>query len=328
MKSRAIRTMFVLFAVNLAHKDALGGFTILNPTNQVWSAGDPSNPINVSLYSMSYLGSADSTFQSTLSNSSPGWTFNYASGGLSGTLDVSTYNAVADGGGGGAVMSATYTGGPTDPATSNLYGIQMISTSAPISPGGPSNYIDPYNNTPESPSLPFYWDINNYTTNSDSSYWDSTYRNSDGSYGFTDTPHRPDPGPPGAFSSLSWSAELFLASWDGTLTNGVGTITIYDGVGWGFYIQQYPGNDSPAGSGGIDRSPVPVPEPSGVVLWLTAGMLIFARRSYARRGLTRSRVLGFSIAIGMGILHDAHSAIAAGDDAKSGPGPRGCVLVA
>lgn len=157
-----------------------------------------------------------------MGNQFPGWTF--AGGGqLSGTLTVNSYAAAATASQGGASISIAYSPGPNDPPLASLHWIQVIWTNEPLG-GATSPYVDP---VPNDDNLPFYWTLSE----------DGSMKNgSTGAYSFSDAPSRGYPPPPDAgVSSVSWGADLYLCSWDGQTT-----VTIYDGVNWGWYIEQYP----------------------------------------------------------------------------------------
>ena len=185
----------------------------------------------------------------------PGWTFNYG-GTLSGTLTINTYDASATVDKGGAILDATYTRAASDPILDDLQFIQKVSTSAPL-PGAPNPKID-YIPEPGGgdDGLPFY----------DSLAGSAPYKDATaGTYNFYDAPSR------GYGTSLSWTAELLLASWSGGPTNK--TVTVYDGVSWGWYMQQYAppagrfaSDDVASASTDGDRNLTAVPEPSSLAI--------------------------------------------------------------
>jgi hypothetical protein len=220
---------------------------------------------------------------SALASQFPGWSFS-SGGGLSGVLTISTYAATADASGGGGAISLSYAPGSGDPLLANRHWIQAVFTSDPA-PGATSPYIDPYvpDEPPGTPILPFYW-----TTAQESS------EKMGGSYSFSDHSERGYPTPPPiAVSGVSWGGELILASWDGTLDGaGHGSVTLYDGIDRGWYIEQYPrsssqGSTPPSGDKSFTNQVfgatlTAVPEPGSWAL-LTIGLISIRTAARMRR---------------------------------------------
>lgn len=158
------------------------------------------------------------------------WTVTY--GDLSGTLTLKAYYpwvnlrpafsiggqnfpAKSFPGQGGATLALTYQPAGDDPSGVDVHWIQVINTNAPIGSqakydagGGYKWYLDNDLDT----SNPFY----------DFSY------DTAGDTWFLDGPHR--------FPKADWEAQIFVAT--GDLLNN--TITIYDGVWWGFEVTAIP----------------------------------------------------------------------------------------
>ncbi len=305
------RTLFIFAAATTIHMPVSAGFLVEGPIpeNSVPQASHQGANANVSLSPtpVQYLTEASTLFRDTLADQFPGWTFNYAVPtvyynsylNLNGTLTIQAYKATANENYGGAQIYLEYERANTDPIIDNLRWIQLVNTSDPL-PDTPNPVIDPYESD-EDPELPFYWDING----SDPTYIDSHWKTGD-TYFFGDEPKRPyptPPVPPALINGLTWSADLHLASWDGTLTNGVGSVTIYDGISWGFLIQKYPPSNNSSGNrpslSGADRwssNLTAVPEPNSLTLVLCGVVVlaipIFVRGSWMRQHFrSRRRVL-------------------------------------
>jgi hypothetical protein len=176
---------------------ALDGSNQLNPDPAQYLAPPPAGQ-----GVLAELANGDSPF--------PGWTFN-AGAALNGTLTINYYHSrFVDTHFSGAQIKATYTPGPGDPST--LRFVQMIETSDPLN-GATSPYVDPYpNDDPTNAPLPFYW------TEKETKKFGLTF------YDFSKRSHPPT-------SSVTWRGNLYLTSWDG---NVPGTVTVHDGVKWGF----------------------------------------------------------------------------------------------
>jgi len=192
----------------------------------------------------SYIKSMPQAELDALTKAFPGWNFAPA-GTLNGILTIDSYKATASSSRGGAEISLHYApqgpgGNPfqMDPALGSLFWIQMVTTDSPL-PGDPNPTVDPSpGGTTKRPAdkLPFYWDII-LPQGGNRSFLDPSWRKN-GLYYFDDGPGRPWPTPPpqgGTVTGLQWQANLYLAYWDGNVT-----VNIYDGVGWSWYLQQYP----------------------------------------------------------------------------------------
>lgn len=276
----------MLLFVNIC---SVQGSIVLNTADAVYTqtAAPPSGSgINASVIIKQippeYISGANSTFLSALSSQFPGWTFNNG-GGLNGELKIKRYEAAATTTYGGAIFDLTYTRALSDPSLANLHWVQLISTNVPISVNAPNNYIDPFYDEFESPQLPFYYS----PISTDVGFHEDSHKNSlTQEYSFYDYPKRNYPAPPANFftpaTGVTWQADLVLASWDNQLTNGVGTITLYDGLRWGFIIQRYPNSiASNYGSVAMSDRVMVVPEPSS---WIIALPGIIVGAYFKKRG--------------------------------------------
>lgn len=149
----------------------------------------------------------------------------------------------------------------------------MVSTNHPPD-GATSPYIDPYtNDDPNGEELPFYHTRKEASEGNAKSSAAGTYHFDDQSQRVYPTP----PPMPGSHSTYKfWTGELLLASWDGTVSpTGHGTVTVYDGVKWGWYIQQYYVQSSAPSDAYQDKVlAVATPEPSSIVMLLTGSVPI------------------------------------------------------
>ena len=168
-------------------------------------------------------------------------------------------------------MDAGYLPANTDPPLANLEWIQIIYSNNSV-------YVDPIPGSPNPnnpgtnyDNLPFYYDIGKNDNNN----------KQNDEYTFYDAPSRPyPPPPPQGVSGVSWGADLLLTSWNLQQVNG--TVTIYGGVGWGWYIQRYPKANAPMMRD--DAFPAQsVPEPSSVVSLLIGVGLLSLRLARSRR---------------------------------------------
>ena len=142
-----------------------------------------------------------------------------------------------------------------------------------------------------------------------------------GTYEFSDGPRRGYPSPPPEkYAGLNWSASLFLAS-----SNGDGSITVYDGIGWGFKIQSF-GSTNVSGAGsGVDKSPAPaaLPEPSSLILCLS-GLVAFSLHVVwprIKRAASLRVIVSLLVVIGAGATFPC-PCFSAGDAEDSRKGPR------
>ncbi|SEL89348.1 PEP-CTERM protein-sorting domain-containing protein [Roseateles sp. YR242] len=194
----------------------------------------------------------------------PGWTVSLANA-AGGVVTPGTYTAGWQGGGGGAMFTASYSQTNAVAAGHQLHWVQVIDTNQPA--GGTSTpYIDP---RPNDDTLPFYWTTAEVAGKSTSK-----------TVSFSDFSRRP----PTALSSVNpvtWNASLYAVEYDGN-----NSITVHDGVSWGW-------NMKPAtvgNSGGVFASPSPTCPPatcSGIgtsaVSWGLGdpGSLSFAATAFA-----------------------------------------------
>jgi hypothetical protein len=136
----------------------------------------------------------------------PGWNFKVGAA-LNGTLTINYYHSkFVDDHFSGAKIKATYKPGAGDPAS--LRFVQMVDTSDPLN-GATSPYIDPF---PNDDTLPLYW------TEKENKVFGLTF------YDFSKRYHPPT-------SYVTWRGNLYLVDWDG---KDPGTVTVHDGVRWGF----------------------------------------------------------------------------------------------
>jgi hypothetical protein len=169
------------------------------------------------------------------------------------------FNFPAEGklGFGGANIGLGYNPKAGDPTGAGVHWIQVIHTNSPsafgtgnaggVPVGGYTNYIDNgYNGNagngfnPPTPNNPFYDDLGaGYAANSTD---------------FVDAPARV------IANGVDWQAQVFVATWAPNNANDRtkgGTITLYDGVWWGFQL---------AVAAGVTDVFL-VPEPTTVVMW-------------------------------------------------------------
>lgn len=275
-----LRFSTFLIAMEAVVAPALQGMTITHPPIMNSSTSFPGTNADVELHApATHISSASDTFQTTLAKQFPGWTFDISNRELAGDLTINTYNPIANATSGGALFDATYTRDATDPVLANLYFIQMVSTSDPLD-GATSPYIDPYkNDDANGEELPFFHTRVNASEGNEKNSAAGTYHFRDQSMRGYPTP----PAMPPMRTSKSWMGELLLASWDGTVSpTGLGTVTVYDGVQWGWSIQQYASSTAPSGASQDKVLAVATPEPSSIVMLLTGfvpiGWILAKRR--------------------------------------------------
>jgi hypothetical protein len=268
-----VKRCLSLLAMMISTSQAQGGFTILGPdtpggqaivsynmgsgqyVNSSFTSPAPTNTM--------YLGGPGQNVFDAMAKNFPSWTVG-AGAGLSGTFQIHESTATIDGtiGSGGARLTVTYTRGASDPPLGNLEWIQIISTDRPLG-GNTSPYVDGVP-PPNSDAFPFYWNAGAM----------DAAEKSGNSYSFEDNPSRPfpaDPGPQGGMTTTNWRADLFLASYDGISTS----VTIYDGVGWGFTLSRYrppSGGGPPHWPGGSGFGRDAVPEPGSLALTCIGGL--------------------------------------------------------
>lgn len=149
----------------------------------------------------------------------PGWTFRTGEA-LNGTLTIDDYHSrfVGEHRSGGQI-EIRYNRIAGEPE--NLRWIQMIMTDDPLG-GAISPYIDPFpSDDPLGQDLPFYYtqaEIPDHTNGKD---YDLHF------YDFSKRVHLPD-------TSVSWRADLYLASWDEQFPP---VVWIHDGIRWGWNAQ-------------------------------------------------------------------------------------------
>lgn len=256
---------------------ALGSMTITGP-DELLAAKSAAGGNSTLTWSSTPLTGPSQSDLDVLRTAFPTWTFE-AGGQLNGELDITDFEATASATKGGADIVIGYYLGQGDPDLANLEWIQIVSTSDPL-PGKSNPSVDNQASPDyEGPPLPFYYSPDEDSTKK------SHGINGQGPevYGFADYPSRfwPDPPQPPNINSKTWHADLLLASWSGSLDDdGNGAVTIYGGLGWGFYLAEYPGGGGGGGGGGgFDASGTPtvlsVPEPGGLLLLaLGAGLVL------------------------------------------------------
>ena len=159
-----------------------------------------------------------------------------------------------------AGLKATYTGSDAD------YWIQLVTTSAPQYGQDPTIDVKPPTSEP---------------------YYPNNTHNPNGSMTAEDGARRPKPLEnkfPAPTNTVYWKGDLFLVRTTPALKDHKGTITILDGIEWGFTLAARQYKDD---SGG-DPQPnslhaAPVPEPSSLA-WLAPGLALALRR---RKGKAR-----------------------------------------
>jgi hypothetical protein len=183
------------------------------------------------------------------------WTFNPGNA-LTGTVTINQYDAytsqfsaTSSTEGGGAIMDLSFNG---PGAPTNLRWIQFVNTTAPFIPG-----LNPTVDPPAKANYPLVGDDNLpfYFTEAETK----------NGFGWNDRPQQTpalknpgsprkiqNPGPntdlvfldlpfrPFSLAPLDWDAFLYLTEWDG---KDGGTVTIHDGVRWGFTINSDPSKD-------------------------------------------------------------------------------------
>jgi hypothetical protein len=208
--------------------------TVTGPLEGLTSITIPPDGDAVILRPIAYLSSTTASAGSALENDFDGWTFFYSEGGLFGNLTISLYTAYSPGphdGGGG--IRLTYTADPRDVVSfDSLQFVQVVSTNDPLG-GTTSPYVDPRpgddNGGPPAPQLPFYFTLDEIAEQKD-----PLAR----TFSFSDFPARPCRDHP---DCINWSADLYLASWDGALDGlGNGTVHMYDGIRWGWDLYCVP----------------------------------------------------------------------------------------
>ncbi len=187
--------------------------------------------------------SADDWFQAA----GPISGFNYT-GSLTGIFWIDVYRANATPGAGSCSFLLHYERGASDPAASDLFWIQTVDTSLRGN-NVPANEDIPYpdiyaSSYPNGGKLPFYFrpdetvlDNNPYVGNANIRSSSFTINGDTRNYdmAFWDQPSRP------IFNF--WRGELFLASYTDTNNDTVrDTVTVYDGVRWGFDVVPEPGS--------------------------------------------------------------------------------------
>jgi hypothetical protein len=176
-----------------------------------------------------------------MTNEFPGWTFNPATAAAPGTLTVEEYDAIAVGDSGGVDISLLYDDGNPTPTTTWRW-IQIVeSISEEVGYPYPKNpSVDPPKGFDD--DLPFYFtntELGGFSPNIEG---DSIWKGKTpipiqnpanrGDLRFFDEPQ--------GFLENAYmrnNFSLFLTSWSGGDSK---TVTIYDGVAWGFEIKKVP----------------------------------------------------------------------------------------
>jgi len=225
----------VLAAGGLLAGTANANITITGATAGTSIAGvDSDNDSTVTTTTITYVNTPNAAYQAALAAQFPTWTFNFQPGnGLNGTLNINTYvpTSTGDDNGGGKI-DATYTRANTDPTIANLRWVQLVTTNLPLGGGPTTGYIDPL---PNDDTLPFYW------TNPEDGQALNGNKTAT-TYHFFDNSSRT---PPSGSPTTTWNGALLLASWsdpggnnwtDATPPLGNRTVTIYDGISWGWSL--------------------------------------------------------------------------------------------
>jgi len=222
----------------------------------------------------------------------PGWVFNQSVIAANGNYNIVRYDADID----RALpfdFEVDYVPGAALPPPGTLQWIQFINTNDPV-PTAPANapYVDPQ---PNDDTLPFYWTEAERLLN--------TGLGGGVALRFTDKPSRPL-----VDSPVNWRADLYLVSWNGVQVVGgamAPTVTIYDGIRWGFDIAcTGPGvgtnvsggvggdkYDSTGTGGGGGVCTADVPEPNSYILSGFALLALLVWRRFFR--FTRPRYTGW-----------------------------------
>jgi|GEM_PF-5360304 len=219
----------VLVCVALMELIAAADTTVTqpNPANVRDNASAAGANVSLSPAVINRVGTLAQNHLAAMQAAYPDYKFVYG-GSLNGNWLINSYQARADNAGGGASMDLRYVRAKTDPSLASLRFVQVIDTSAPIN-GGKSPGVDS-----SSGIVPFYY----FDDSTEDENKDPGDGNGMGSYYFDDEPQRPYPAPPvppAPFSSLGWGAILYIASYN----DATKTVTIYDGVSWGFHIQRF-----------------------------------------------------------------------------------------
>lgn len=211
----------------------------------------------------------------------PAWTF-VVGGAIPGVFQVNGYDVHVD-----SDLPFNFTVDYLPPAgfvpPGQLNWMQFIHTNAPCKPGLVRPYIDPQCMGP-APGMP---------DDARPFYWTAPERFAavlpGGGLRFLDYPSRP------LQAGLFWYADLYLTTWD---MLDPGTVTIWDGLRWGFRINCIGPEAGPNATTGVavdkipseqrgivdsaTTCPVDTPEPAGTALIL-AGLLGLALAGFARR---------------------------------------------
>jgi len=169
---------------------------------------------------------ATSAFRALIPGQTDGDVQTVAGSTIAGTLSVSILDATAGGGSGGLDIVAVATGLPALGVGQQYRWIQFIETNVPAD-GAVSPYVDPQpNDDPAGSQLPFYWTNTERTTG-------GTGETAGGDIRFEDSPSR------ALEDGTTWRGNLYLVNYEATGgPNGTKKITIYDGLKYGFNIEQ------------------------------------------------------------------------------------------
>lgn len=239
-----------LVAALLQAPVAAGAVTLLYPaaSQHDHHAADPAGDSNVFLAPDPVENSGELFLQSSVSQAMKdelaggdtdfsGWTFDYDGGTLAGTITIDEYEAAySDDHVGGGRISIRYEKGVDDPET--LRWVQLITTTDALG-GATSPYIDPHPNDDDSADGPFYYcdppgdalcddfDIADHVDGAEDYGFGTDY-----DLHFFDFSRREHEMP---FENISWTAELWLVSWDEATT-----VTFHDGIEWGWVMTPEP----------------------------------------------------------------------------------------
>lgn len=154
---------------------------------------------------------------SLITSAYPGWTVNKGAAAAGGAIAQVTYEAAwKTATTGGARFVADYSQTNAVAAGSKLHWVQIIDTNQPLG-GATSPYVDP---RPNDDNLPFYWTSAEQVANSTAQA--TTFRD-------FSTRNRASLA---ATNPVTWNASLYQVEYDGATT-----ITVRDGVSWGWTMK-------------------------------------------------------------------------------------------
>ena len=221
--------LFAALALSAMFWGSEAGALAISITDPDVTASETSDGFTVTLApnSHSALGAgATAAFRSLIPGQTDGDVQTVAGSTIAGTLSISILDATAGGGSGGLDIVAVATGLPALGVGQQYRWVQFIETNEPAA-GAVSPYVDPQpNDDPAGSQLPFYWTNAERTTS-------GTGETAGGDIRFEDAPRR------ALADGTTWRGNLYLVNYEATGgPNGTKKITIYDGVKYGFNIDQ------------------------------------------------------------------------------------------